>query len=132
MLYSLENTRRCGMGDLVPRKELVRQGTQGIGGVGGGILLFVLRRIAGLGAGLSVPGLIVGGVIAALGLAVSTSKEDRTAGLVITGAGILTAIASLPVVSGLAGTLMLLSGLGLLVGGGISLFKFIRNLKKRS
>jgi hypothetical protein len=120
------------MGDLVPRKELVRQGTQGIGGVGGGIALFILRRVAGLGAGLSVPGLIIGGIIAAVGLAVSTSKEDRTAGLVVTGAGILTAVASLPVVSGLASTLMLLSGLGLLVGGGLSLFKFIRNLKKRS
>ena len=47
------------MGDIVPRNQLVKQGVQGIAGVGGGIGLLVLRAIAAIGEGaLSLPGLI--------------------------------------------------------------------------
>jgi hypothetical protein len=49
----------------------------------------------------------------------------------VTGAGILTAAASLPIIGGLAGFLMGAAGVGLLIGGGISLYKFIKGLKSR-
>ncbi len=120
------------MGDIVPRKDLVNQGVKGFAGIGGGIGLFILRGIAS-GAGLSLLGLIVGGALTLAGLVIATSKEDRKAGLITAGAGIATGIASLPIplFGGAAGWLMGLAGIGLLVGGAYSLFKFFRNLRKR-
>ena len=115
------------MSDLVPRKVLVKQGMMGVGGiVGGGILLFL--------AGLSGPaGWIVGGLLTLVGLGVSTSHDDRAAGVVILGAGILTLVSALiPGIGPSAGWLMRLGGIGLIVAGGYSIVKFIINLKKRS
>ncbi len=115
------------MGDLVSRKELVKQGMMGIGGIaGGGILLFL--------SGISGPaGWIVGGLLTLVGLGVSTSRDDRAAGVVILGAGVLTLVSALPLGIGLtADWLMRLGGIGLIIAGGVSLIKFIINLKKRS
>jgi len=111
------------MSDLVPRKVLVKQGMMGVGGiVGGGILLFL--------AGLSGPaGWIVGGLLTLVGLGVSASRDDRAAGVVILGAGVLTLVTAL--IPGI-GWLMTLGGIGLIVAGGYSVIKFIINLKKRS
>jgi hypothetical protein len=113
------------MSDLVPRKTLVKQGGQAIGGVVGGIALLALN---GLGA---VPALIIGGVVAVIGLAISGSKDDRTAGYITAGAGALTALTAIPLIGGIAGTLMTISGIGLLIMGGINLFKFIKGYRKR-
>jgi hypothetical protein len=114
------------MGDLVPRKELVKQGVKGIGGVAGGIVLLIL-------AGLSTTaGLIIGGILTLLGLFISTSKEDRTAGMVAAGAGVLTLISSLvPGLGAVASWLMRVGGIGLLITGGYSFIKFLVNLAKR-
>jgi hypothetical protein len=119
------------MNDIVPRNTLVKQGTKAVGGVGGGAALLILRGIANFGAGLSLPGLIIGGVITVIGLGTTSSKSDRSSGLLVTGAGLLTAAASLPIIGGLASFLMGAAGIGLLVGGGISLYKFIKGLKSR-
>lgn len=111
------------MSDLVPRKVLVKQGMMGVGGiVGGGILLFL--------AGLSGPaGWIVGGLLTLVGLGVSASRDDRAAGVVILGAGVLTLVTALfPGID----WLMKAGGIGLIVAGGYSIVKFIINLKKRS
>jgi hypothetical protein len=113
------------MSDLVPRKTLVKQGGQAIGGVVGGIALLILTGIHG------IPALIVGGIIAAIGLSISGSRDDRTAGLITTAAGVLTAVAAVPFLGGIAGTLLSISGIGLLIMGGINLFKFIRGYRKR-
>lgn len=119
------------MGDLVPRRTLEKQGMKALGGVAGGVGLMVLQGIAG-GAGLSVPGIIVGGAVALVGLAVSSSRDDRKAGLVTLAAGAATILASLPFLGGLAGGLMWLGGAGLLVMGGINLFKFLKGMRKNS
>ncbi len=111
------------MSDLVPRKTLVKQGGQAIGGVVGGVALLVLSSLGGL------PGVIVGGVIAAIGLGISSSKEDRTAGLITVGAGALTLLGA--VTGGFGHGLMVVSGIGLLIMGGINLFKFIKGYRKR-
>ena len=113
------------MDDLVPRKKLVKYGSQGIGGLIGGGVLLALNSMGWVGS------LIVGGVIAAIGLAISASKDDRTAGLVATVAGALVAITAIPVIGGVAGTLLSLSGIGLLVAGGLNIWKFIRGYRKR-
>jgi hypothetical protein len=119
------------MGDIVPRNQLVKQGFKGFAGVGGGVALLVLRAITGIGGAFSLPGLIVGGIVSVVGAIIATSPEDRRAGYVALGAGILTMVASLPILGGLAGGLMWIGGIGLILAGGWSLFKFWRNLRKR-
>ncbi len=114
------------MNEMVPRKTLVKYGTQGIGGVVGGAV------ILGLGSLGTVGSLVVGGIVALVGLAVSSSKDDRTAGMVAAGAGVITAATAIPFIGKLAGTLLGISGVGLLIAGGISLYKFIRGYKSRS
>ncbi len=117
------------MNEIVPRNVLMKQGTKAAGGIVGGVALLILRGVGGF----LVPGLIVGGILTAVGIGISSkSKSDRLAGLVTAAAGVLTAVASLPVVGGFAKGLMLVGGLGLLVAGGVSLFKFIKGLRSRN
>jgi hypothetical protein len=119
------------MGDLIPRKELTRQGVTGIAGLFGGIGLFILKSIASIGDRISLPGLIAAGAISLAGLVIASGREDRKAGLYTVGAGILTAVASLPLTKGVGGFLLLIAGLGLVGGGLWSLIKFWRNLRRR-
>jgi len=119
------------MGDIVPRNQLVKQGFAGFAGVGGGIVLLILQGIAHLGKGFSLAGLIVGGIIALIGAVVTSSPEDRRAGMVTLGAGALTVVGSLPMIGGLARGLMVFGGIVLMGAGLWSLFKFWRNLRKR-
>ncbi len=115
------------MGDIVPRSVLVRQGVKGIAGVGGGIALLILKGIAAAGFW---PGLLAGAVVSIAGLVIGSSREDRAAGMVTVAAGAATVIASIPAFHGV-GWLMSVSGIGLIVAGAWSLFKFWRNLRKR-
>jgi hypothetical protein len=116
--------------EIVPRETLVKQGSKGIGGVLGGAGLLVLNAVTGA----MIPGLIVGGVLTVGGLGVAAgSREDKTAGTIAAGAGALTAVASLPIplLSGVAGGLMWLSGLGLIGAGAYGLYKFFKGLRSR-
>ena len=113
------------MGDIVPRQELTKQGIQGVGGVGGGILLLVL-------SGGSIFAAILGGILTIAGLAIGRSREDRIPGAVVAGAGILGILSVIPFLSGVAGTLLTISGIGLLAMGGWKLVKFLMNLRKRT
>ncbi len=113
------------MGDLVPRKEITKQGVRGVGGIGGGIALLVLS-----GFGL-VGGLIFGGLLTITGFVIGRSKEDRIPGGIVAGAGILTILSGI-FGPGIAGTLLTISGVGLLAFGGYSLVKFLLGLRKRS
>jgi len=118
------------MGDIVPREQLVKQGVRGVAGVGSGIGTLILGGIASPAHPL--PGLIVGGIVAVAGMVIATSREDRNAGMVAVGAGVLTALASIPLIGHLVGWLMPVAGVGLIVAGGWSLIKFWRNLRRRS
>jgi len=121
------------MGDIVPRNQLVKQGVQGIAGIGGGVGLLILRAIAAIGEkAFSVPGLIIGGVVTVAGFVIMSSPEDRTAGIVTIGAGALTLAASLPLLEKVANPFMWIGGFGLIIAGAISLFRFLRNLRRRS
>ena len=119
------------MNDIVPRKEMVKLGLMGIGGVGGGLGLFLLKGIASIGGALSIPGLIAGVLVTTAGMVVASSKEDRRAGMLTAGAGAITVVASLPLIGALAGWLMSLAGIGLIAGGAYSLYKFWKGLKSR-
>ena len=113
------------MGEIVPRKDMVKQFMIGIGGIGGGIAMFALSGLA------FIPSLIVGGIIAVVGLAISSKPKDRTVGLITLGAGALLAISKIPILGGLAGFIIGAAAIGLLIVGGISLYKFIKNLNAR-
>ncbi len=114
------------MNEIVSRDQLVKQGGKGLAGVGGGIAMLALSGLA------PVPSLIIGGIVGVTGLAVaSSSKEDQTAGYVAAGAGALTALTAVPFIGGLAGTIMTLGGVGLLVAGGYSLYRFYKGMRSR-
>lgn len=117
------------MSDIVPRDQLTKQAMKGVGGVAGGIALLVVRAIA---AG-PIGGFIIGGLVAVVGLIMTKDKVDRKAGLVALAAGAVTVLAfALPGIRGLALTLLLLSGIGLIGAGAWSLVKFFKNLKRQS
>ena len=115
------------MGDgreIVPNRTLVKQGTTGVVGVVGGAVQLLL---GGLGP---VGGAIIGGILALGGLGVAVaSKEDRTVGGIVAGAGALTILSGIG--WGLGGALLTISGIGLLGLGAFGLFKFIRGLRAR-
>ena len=112
------------MGDLVPREKLVKQGMTGVGAIGGGATILILKAISAI----PLVGVIAGGAVALAGLAIGSKKEDRKAGMVAVTAGVLTGLSALfPSVS----WLMLIAGLGLIGGGALKLFKFWQNLRRR-
>jgi hypothetical protein len=111
------------MSDIVPRSQVSKSGVKAVGALAGGAGLLVLSSLH------PIAGLVVGGVITVVGLALSSSKSDRTAGVVATVAGVLTAASAL--IPGLH-FLMWLPGIGLLGAGIYSLVKFFRGMKSRS
>lgn len=114
------------MGDLVPRKDLVRQGSKGIGGIVGGAVILAMNALN------PIASLIIGGIIGVSGLVVSRKREDRATGYVLAGAGALTAITAIPAIGGVAAWLLGVSGVGLLLLGGWNLIKFIMGYRKRA
>jgi hypothetical protein len=115
------------MGDLVPRSELVKQGWRGFGGVAGGIVLLVLRGIAGIGFW---PGLLAGAFLILLGLGIGSARGDRLPGALTIAVGAATLIGSIPGFSGVR-WLMSVAGISLIAAGAWSLVKFFINLRKR-
>lgn len=109
--------------EIVPTRSLVKEGTKGVGGIAGGAALLVLRALSG-----TLLGPILGGILTIGGIGVAAaSKEDRVAGAVVAGAGVLTILSRFA----FGGTLMLIGGIGLLGVGGFSLYKFIKGLRSR-
>ena len=112
------------MGDIVPRKEVERDGIRGFGGVAAGIGLLVLSSLG------TVVGVVAGAALTAVGLGISSAgRRDKLAGGVAAAAGILTILSK---VLHLGGGVLFAGGLGLLVFGGYSLYNFFRKLKARS
>ncbi len=118
------------MSDIVPRSTVSKQGVHGVLGVAGGIGTMIL-------AGLNpVLGIIVGGVMGIIGLAFARgTKSERVGGTItaVLGAGtLLSGIGHLlRVGGGLFSGVMFGAGVLLLGWGGVSLFRFFKNLRKR-
>jgi hypothetical protein len=118
-------------GGYVPANVLSRQGVTAVGGIAGGIGLFILGRLHWL------VGLPLGIVAAVVGISALRSRDpgDRVPGLVITGAGVLAIAAKIPalkMLQPLAGTLLGIGAFGLLAMGIWNGIKFLAGLKKRS
>ncbi|MBN1696040.1 MAG: hypothetical protein JW881_00885 [Spirochaetales bacterium] len=113
------------MGELVPRQQLVKQAMVGVGGIGGGIILLALGGVG------FWPGIIIGGLIGIVGLAMAASKKDKGAGLIVAGGGIVYALSRLPFLKPIAGFLLGAGGIALIAVGAYSAYKFIKNLNAR-
>jgi hypothetical protein len=127
--------RRKMMKDIVPERPvpahvLTKQGVAAVGGIAGGILLFIMRA-------LPVPlGIIAGAVVALVGVGALFSRdpEDRKPGMLITVAGILAVLARAPIppLRGFAGILLSIGAIGLLAMGIRQGIQFLKGLKSRS
>jgi hypothetical protein len=122
-------------GNYTPTSVLAKQGVTAVGGIAGGVLLFIM------GALPAAVGLIAGLVVGVAGIAALRSRDpdDRKPGVIISFAGALTVLSSLAKITkfaeplgALAGALLHISGVALLVMGIWNGVKFLRGLKKRS
>ncbi|MDR2759181.1 MAG: hypothetical protein LBB78_07370 [Spirochaetaceae bacterium] len=123
------------MNDIVPERPapanvLAKQGVAAVGGIAGGILLFIMRA-------LPLPlGIAVGAVVALVGVGALFSKdpEDRKPGMIITVAGFLAILARVPIppLRSFAGLLLGIGAVGLLAMGIWKGIKFLIGLKSRS
>ena len=107
----------------------------GFGSTAAGIIVLVLRSIAvrpdklGPERGLSWAGLVIGILLAVLGFALAKRHENKTVGYLVTGAGVLTVLASLrffPIFGQTAGFMLLIAGIAFLLGGAISFYRYFR------
>ncbi|MDR2184721.1 MAG: hypothetical protein LBO80_03500 [Treponema sp.] len=121
-------------GNYTPTSVLAKQGVTAIGGIAGGVLLFIMGAFP-------VAGLIAGAVAGIAGIFVLRSRDpdDRKPGVIISFAGALTVLSSLAKITKFAGslgalaeTLLNISGAALLIMGIWNGIKFFRGLKRRS
>lgn len=118
--------------EIVPREKVTKHGLQGVVSTAGGIVSFVLAGIIGVAGGIHWFGLILGAAVGVAGIALSSSKHDRTLGVVTTVVGAAVAVASVGLFRGLVHGVLIAGGV-VLVGIGIySLVRFFRGLKSRS
>jgi hypothetical protein len=114
------------MSDIAPRSQVTKQGMTAVGGIGGGIALLAL-------AGFHLFGIIAGAVLLVAGLALSSSKSDRTVGIVTAVVG-AASLATGILGRWLPGIPWLMRAAGFVfIGVGIyALVKFLRGVKSRS
>jgi hypothetical protein len=114
--------------DIVPRNQLAGQGARGVIAIAGGIGALVLAGMT------SWTGIIVGGLLAVIGLVLSGPKKERIGGIVIAvaGAAVLVGSIGIPLISRFADWVMRAAGIVLIGVGGYSLVKFISGLRKRT
>jgi hypothetical protein len=116
------------MNDIVPVNEVAKRGVVAVGGIVGGIVLFILGSLP------TIAGIIAGAVIGVVGIAALSSKDpgDKLPGLVVAAAGALAIVSRLPIVGGLARFLLGAGAVGLLAVGIWNAVKFFRGMKSRS
>jgi hypothetical protein len=115
----------------VPTSVLAKQGVSAVAGIVGGALMLLM------GALPPVVGIVVGGVVTAVGVGAMLSKDpdDKKPGRVAAAAGLLTLAAKVggfAWVKAIAGSVLGLGAVGLFAMGVWNGVKFLRGLKKRS
>lgn len=113
------------MSDIVPRGTLARQGVQGVVFLVGGLILVVVAN-----GGLF--GIVAGALAAAVGLALTGSRQDRGAGMIATIAGVVVLAAG--IFGRQLGWLLWplrIAGLAIAGVGVYWIVKFVVNLRKR-
>lgn len=118
------------MNDMVPTSTLAKQGVAAVGGIAGGLGLWVLRALSHI----PIVGLAVGGLVALVGVGALSSREpeDKRAGIVTAAAGGLTVLSNIGLFAGAANGLMGIAIVGLLAMGGWNAYKFMKGLKTRA
>lgn len=118
------------MNEVVPTRTLAKQGVAAVGGIAGGLGLWILSSLSTI----PIIGLVVGGAVTVLGLGAMSSREseDKRAGVIATAAGGLTVLSNIGLFAGLAGGLMGIAVVGLLGMGAWNAWKFFRGLKSRA
>jgi hypothetical protein len=118
------------MNDMVSTSTLAKQGVAAVGGIAGGIGLWVLSLLSHI----PIIGLIAGGLVTLIGVGALSSHEpeDKRAGLVTTAAGGLTVLSNIGIFAGAASGLMGIAIVGLLGMGGWNAYKFMKGLKTRA
>jgi hypothetical protein len=116
------------MNDIVPVNEVAKRGVVAVGGIAGGIILFILGSLP------LFAGIIAGAVIGIVGIAALSSKDpgDKLPGLVAAGAGALAIVSRFPVLGGMARFLLGAGAVALLAMGIWNAVKFFRGMKSRS
>jgi hypothetical protein len=116
------------MNDIVPVNEVAKRGVIAVGGIVGGIILFILGSLP------PVAGIIAGALIGIVGFAALSSKDpgDRLPGLVAAAAGALAIVSGLPILGGLAKFLLGAGAVALLAMGIWNAVKFLKGMKSRS
>jgi hypothetical protein len=116
------------MNEIVSSSTLASRGVTAVGGIAGGIGLMVV------GALWWPLAIIVGGVVGIAGLGAMSSHEaaDKKLGMAAAGIGALTILSRLPLLGGLAGSVLGLASIALLALGGWNAWKFFQGLKSRS
>ena len=110
------------MSDIVPRSEVTKNGVKAVGTIAGGVTLLIL-------AAVHLFAIIAGGVLVVAGLALSSSKSDRTAGIVTVVVGAAALVSG--IIPGIS-LIMRIAGI-LFIGTGIyALVKFFRGMKTRT
>jgi hypothetical protein len=114
-------------GGYTPTNVLAKQGVVAIGGIAGGIGLFIM------GALPPIVGIIAGAAVGVVGIGALLSKdrEDRKPGLIVTAAGGLSILSKIGIIRPLAGTLLGIGAIGLLGLGIWNGIKFLKGLKSR-
>ena len=112
--------------------SLSKTGVSAVGYTAAGIFLMILNAVSSL----TIPGLIVGGIVGLFGIRSIASKDpaDKRAGLVLTAAGALTVLSKIPIpfIQGISGFMLGAGAIGLLGLGIWNGIKFLIGLKKRS
>ncbi|MDR3171086.1 MAG: hypothetical protein LBU17_05570 [Treponema sp.] len=116
------------VGGYTPTRVLTKQGVTAVGGIVGGVALFIM------GALPPIAGIVVGGVVGVAGIVTFLSKDpaDKKPGLMIAAAGALSVFSRIGAVRPLAGTLLGIGAIGLLAVGIWNGIKFLKGLKSRS
>ena len=113
------------MGELATRSEMSKQLMNGVGGVGAGVGLLIVSALA------SSPVLwVAAGICGVIGIGMILSKTQKKAGVAMVGAAALVGVAGLA--SAVLGWLVPVAGIGLIGLGIFSLYKYFKNMKKRT
>jgi hypothetical protein len=110
-----------------PDKVLARQGITAIGGIAGGLGLFLMSALPSF-AGIAL-GVVV--LIAGISGLISRDPADKKAGLIVTIAGALAVFSRVGVIKPLAASILGISAIGMLAVGVVNGIKFLYGLKRK-
>jgi hypothetical protein len=114
-------------GSSSPDKVLAKQGITAIGGIVGGLGLFLMSALP------SVAGIALGGIVLIAGISglISKNKADRKPGFIVTITGALAIFSRVGIIKLLAETILGISAIGLLAVGVVNGVKFLYGLKRK-